>query len=638
MDLTRYADLFLTESREHLSAMNHLLLALERAPRATEPVAGLFRAVHTVKGMSATMGYGAVTALAHEMESLLDRVRQKERKVTPDMMDLLFKGADALERAIGRAVEGKGDDPGAAELAAVIRAQAAKGGHRASALGVEKVNGGARRSVLPVRRKAARKGELTIHVRMKDGIALKGARAYLVVMKAEELGELVSSEPPVEALQREEFERDFTLRLVAKTTAGRVAEVLRGAGDVEAVHIESERKGKRAAKGVPAAPAYVPQGETRHVRIDLRRLDALMNLVGELVIARGQLQQMAGTSGDAALEETVAQGARLIGEMQEEILRCRMVPVAQVFDRFPRLVRDAARALGKEITFTVEGQESELDRSMLDEIGEPVMHLLRNAVDHGIEMPAEREAAGKPRAGTLTLNISRERSAVMIRVTDDGRGIDRAKVLAKARSLGLVLSTVKALPDEELFRLIARPGFTTAERVTNLSGRGVGIDVVSTRVRALGGSLEMRTAEGKGTTVTARLPLTLAIVRAMLARVGTETYAVPMTHVTETVELEQARVRTVRGYEALVLREDVLPLVRLRNRLSLEASSAPMQQIVVMEVGERRAALVVDELAGQQDIVVKQFDPVRGGMPLFSGATILSDGAPALILDVGSLL
>ena len=649
MDLKRYADLFLTESREHLSAMNHLLLALERAPRATEPVAGLFRAVHTVKGMSATMGYGAVTALAHEMESLLDRVRQKERKVTPDLMDLLFKGADALERAIGRAVDGQGDDSGAAELAAVIRVQAAKSAHRVTGsvpaaeepeapkkpAAKPKAKGGSRRPAA-VARRTTRKGEIAVRIRMKEGIALKGARAYLVVMKAEEMGELVSSEPSVEALQREEFDRDFTLRLVAKATPGRVAEVLRGAGDVEAVNIESDAKA--APKGVPAAPQYVPQGETRHVRIDLRRLDALMNLVGELVIARGQLQAMAGTSGDAALEETVAQGSRLIGEMQEEILRCRMVPVAQVFDRFPRLVRDAARALGKEITFTVEGQESELDRSMLDEIGDPVMHLLRNAVDHGIEMPSEREAAGKPRAGALTLSISRDRSAVMIRVSDDGRGIDRAKVLAKARSLGLVLSTVKTLPDEELFRLIARPGFTTAERVTNLSGRGVGIDVVSTRVRALGGSLEMRTEEGKGTTVTARLPLTLAIVRAMLARVGNETYAVPMTHVTETVELEQARVRTVRGYEALVLREDVLPLVRLRNRLSLTASAAPMQQIVVMEVGERRAALVVDELAGQQDIVVKQFDPVRGGMPLFSGATILSDGAPALILDVGSLL
>jgi two-component system chemotaxis sensor kinase CheA len=324
--------------------------------------------------------------------------------------------------------------------------------------------------------------------------------------------------------------------------------------------------------------------------------------------------------------------------MQDEIMRCRMVPVAQVFDRFPRLVRDAARGLHKEVSFTVEGQESELDRSMLDEIGEPVMHLLRNAVDHGIEMPAEREAAGKPREGSLKLMISRERSAVTIRVSDDGRGIDRAKVLAKARTMGLVLSTVKALPDEELVRLISRPGFSTAERVTDLSGRGVGIDVVLTRVRALGGSVEIKTVTGEGTTVTARLPLTLAIVRAMLAKVGEETYAVPMTHVTETVELDAASVRTVRGREAIVLREDVLPVVRLRNRLSLAASAAPMQQVVIVEVGERHAALVVDELAGQQDIVVKQFDPVRGGMALFSGATILSDGAPSLILDVGSLL
>ena len=247
-------------------------------------------------------------------------------------------------------------------------------------------------------------------------------------------------------------------------------------------------------------------------------------------------------------------------------------------------------------------------------------------------------SASKPRVGQLTLRISRERSAVMIQVIDDGRGIDRAKVLAKARELGLADRSVTVLSDEELVRLIARPGFTTAERVTNLSGRGVGIDVVSTRVRALGGSLEIRSAEGQGTTVTARLPLTLAIVRAMLARVADETYAVPMTHVTETVELDSARVKTVRGREALMLREDVLPLLRLRGRMALGASAAPMQQVVILELGERRAALVVDELAGQQDIVVKQFDPVRDGLPLFSGATILADGAPALILDVGSLL
>ncbi len=548
-------------------------------------------------------------------------MRQKVRRVTPDLMDLLFKGVDALEKAIASAVAGKADDPAALAMARKLK-DYAEGARPAAA--------GRRKPEAKVAKYRGKRG-ISIRVVLKEGIALKGARAFLVVKRAAEYGKVVAVEPALAALQREEFEREFTIRLAPSVEPSLVAEALRTAGDVASVTIDGA--------AVSVAPAAEPSaGGTRHVRIELTRLDALMNLVGELVIARGQLQQMAGAAGDPALEETVAQGARLIGEMQDEIMRCRMVPVAQVFDRFPRLVRDAARALHKEVSFTVEGQESELDRSMLDEIGEPIMHLLRNAVDHGIEMPAEREAAGKPREGALKLMISRERSAVTIRVSDDGRGIDRAKVLAKARTMGLVLSTVKALPDEELVRLISRPGFSTAERVTDLSGRGVGIDVVLTRVRALGGSVEIRTVSGEGTTVTARLPLTLAIVRAMLAKVGEETYAVPMTHVTETVELDAASVRTVRGREAIILREDVLPVVRLRNRLSLAASAAPMQQVVIVEVGEKHAALVVDELAGQQDIVVKQFDPVRGGMALFSGATILSDGAPSLILDVGSLL
>jgi two-component system chemotaxis sensor kinase CheA len=587
MDLSRYADLFLTESREHLSAMNHLLLALERAPRATEPVAELFRAVHTVKGMSATMGYGAVTTLAHEMESLLDRVRQGEREVSADMMELLFQGADALERAIARAVAGEPDPAESVTVAAALRDFAAAAPARKAARRSKAAPKAPRvRAPAPRAKRPDVRGTL-LKVRLKEGVVLKGARAFLVVKRAEAVGEVLAVEPSVEALQKEEFDRDFGIRISAKSSADKVAEVLRASGDVESVTIE----------GAPAAPAMTavaapvpdaPAAPTRHVRIDLRRLDALMNLVGELVIARGQLQQLAGTSADPALEETVAQGARLIGEMQDEIMRCRMVPVAQVFDRFPRLVRDAARDAGKQVEFVAEGQESELDRSMLDEIGDPVMHLLRNAIDHGIETPADRIAAGKPATGRVTLSISRERSAVTIRVSDDGRGVDRDRVMTKARSLG--------------------------------------------------GALEIRTVSGKGTTVTARLPLTLAIVRAMLARVADETYAVPMTHVTETVELSTAQVRTVQGREALLLRDDVLPLVRLREKVTLGASSAPMQQVVVMEVGERRAALVVDELAGQQDIVVKQFDPVRGGLPLFSGATILADGAPALILDVGSLL
>jgi len=309
-----------------------------------------------------------------------------------------------------------------------------------------------------------------------------------------------------------------------------------------------------------------------------------------------------------------------------------------VFDRFPRLVRDSSRALGKQIEFTIEGKEIELDRSMLDEIGDPVVHLLRNAIDHGFETPSERVAAGKPPAGKLVLSAARERSSITVRVSDDGRGIDRDRVLNKARNLGLVDTGRSELSDDDLIKIISRPGFSTAERITDISGRGVGIDAVHARIRSLGGSVEIRSVPGRGTTVTLRLPLTLAILRALLVRVDGDTFAVPMTHVNETVELEASALKSVKGHEVLMLRDDVLPLVRFRSLLGLAADGARMPQVIVLEVGERRAGLVVDELAGQRDIVVKQFDAVRNAAALFSGATILGDGAPALIVDVGSLL
>jgi two-component system chemotaxis sensor kinase CheA len=312
--------------------------------------------------------------------------------------------------------------------------------------------------------------------------------------------------------------------------------------------------------------------------------------------------------------------------------------VSQIFDRFPRLVRDGARALGKEIDLTLEGKEIELDRSMLDEIGEPIVHLLRNAIDHGIEMPDERERAGKPRSGRLALSAMRERSSIAIRVTDDGRGIDRDRVRRKGMELGLIDEGGRDLGDEELIRLIARPGFSTAEQVTAISGRGVGVDAVYTRVRALGGGVEIRTAPGQGTSVTVRLPVTLAIVRALLARVEEETYAVPLTHVSETAELSLDALRRVKGHDVLVLRNEVMPLIRFREVVRLPESQSTRPQVIVLEMGERRAGLLVDELTGQQDIVVKPFDGAREGVGVFSGATILSDGAPALIVDVGSLL
>jgi two-component system chemotaxis sensor kinase CheA len=319
-----------------------------------------------------------------------------------------------------------------------------------------------------------------------------------------------------------------------------------------------------------------------------------------------------------------------------------MVPVSQVFDRFPRIVRDAARGVGKQVEFAIEGKDIELDRSMLDEIADSIVHLLRNAIDHGIEAPDKRAAAGKPPVGKLVLSAVRDRSAVVIRVSDDGKGIDRERVLAKAKRDGLVDANKTDLTEDELLRLLARPGFSTAEKVTDLSGRGVGVDAVYTRVRSLGGAMDIRSVPGQGTTMILRLPLTLAIVRALLARVDDETYAIPLAHVSETIELTPDLLKTVKGREVLLARDEVLPLFRLRTLVELPGYVAEtdidLEQVVVIDLGDRRCGLVIDELTGQEEIVVKQYDAVHDGLPFFGGATLLGDGTPSLIVDVSSLL
>jgi two-component system, chemotaxis family, sensor kinase CheA len=628
MDLTRYADLFLTESREHVSAINHLLLELERAPTAREPLSAIFRAVHTVKGMSATMGYEAVASLSHELETVLDAVRRGERTITPMLMDVLFEAADVLETSVEQAVRGQ---DASAEAAPVIGRLRSMGRMSGEFPVVDLPPSALSAPVAPVAPLAP--SELFVRIRLVANAPLRGVRAFVIVKRAESLGRVVAVVPPVEALQAEQFDREFAIRLATDASPADIISALRAAGDVDRVDIED-----------PKVLAATPSGDagrarsSRNVRIDLRRLDALMNLIGELVITRGRLVQLAVTRDDPAVTDAVAEASRLVSDLQDQIMASRMVPVWQVFDRFPRLVRDSSRALGKQIEFTIEGKEIELDRSMLDEIGDPVVHLLRNAIDHGFETPAERVAGGKAPAGKLVLSAARERSSITVRVTDDGRGIDRDRVLNKARNLGLVDTGRSELSDDELIRIISRPGFSTAEAITDISGRGVGIDAVHARIRSLGGSVEIRSVPRRGTTVTLRLPLTLAILRALLVRVDGETFAVPMTHVNETVELEGSALKSVKGHEVLMLRDDVLPLVRFRSLLGLAADGARMPQVIVLEVGERRAGLVVDELVGQQDIVVKQFDAVRNAAALFSGATILGDGAPALIVDVGSLL
>ncbi|MFL5618536.1 MAG: chemotaxis protein CheW [Gemmatimonadaceae bacterium] len=671
MDSAQYAELFLTESREHVSAINHSLLELERGVGGDEPVGAIFRAVHTIKGMSATMGYTAVASLSHELETLLDLVRKGERTVDARLMDLLFRAADLLERAIESAVSGV-DAVDVLPMVHQLQSEAGRDSQTFSSMAMTAelpipgmmgvtaempIPGMGITAELPVpgawTATAPAGPGMLVRVRIVEGTPLKGVRAFLAVEAAKKLGEVGQVSPSVEALQADEFEHDFALRLTTELSEDDVVAALRRAGDVDEVRAGDDpvvvRAASVAAATSAAKSANVNGGnggtngsavrQQRSVRIDLRRLDNLMNLIGELVITRGRLVQLTGALDDPALAETVGQTSRLVADLQDEIMTSRMVPVWQVFDRFPRLVRDAARSVGKPVEFTIEGKEVELDRSMLDEVGDPIVHLLRNAIDHGIESPADRLAQGKPEAGRLTLSALRDRSAVAIRVTDDGRGVDREKVLSRAREHGLVDASKTELTDEELFRIISQAGFSTADRVTDLSGRGVGIDAVHNRVRSLGGSVDIRTAPGKGTTVTLRLPLTLAIVRSLLARVGDETYAIPMTHVSETVELHPQILHTLKGREVLMIREDVLPVIRLRQLLRFEGDAPRgVEQVVVVEMAERRAALVVDALIGQQEIVVKQFDGVQNGLTLFGGATILGDGAPALIIDVSSLL
>lgn len=644
MELSQYGELFLSESREHVSAINHLLLSLEADPGSRQVVEGVFRAVHTIKGMSATMGYRSVADLSHEMENLLDRIRHGKAQATPETIDLLFAACDALEKAIELAVEETGEEPRLEGL--ITRLRGAAGDDATFDIFAPQVDLGP--APADEAEPEVEEGALRVRVQVAKEALLPGVRAFMALKRARELGEVSGLEPGEAALNEPDF--DGALRFVLRTesTPDAVRAALLAVGELGTVEVAEHRPGEAAgidvaaeAAGEEGRAAAGAAGRARHIRVDLRRLDALMNQVGELVIARDRLRRLVGHE-TPELTETVDQASRLIGELQDEIMRARLAPVSQVFDRFPRLVRDAARALGKKVDFVIEGKEIELDRSMLDEIGDPLVHLLRNALDHGIENPAERRAHGKPETGTLRLSASRERSRIIIRVEDDGRGIQRDRVLAKAVQAGLVARDEAAgLPDEEVYRLLTRPGFSTAETVTDVSGRGVGLDVVATRVRALGGMLEIWSEPGRGTSMTLQLPQTLAIVRALLVRQGGETYALPLTHVGETVHLLPDEVGTVKGRTVAFLRDEVIPLLALRQILRLNGNGhakGAKRHAVLLEVGEQRIGLEVDALMGQQEIVVKQFDATVDTLRLFSGATILSDGRPALILDAGSVL
>ncbi len=637
MDLSQYAELFLAESREHLSACNQLLLDWERTPANSAPVGGLFRAVHTVKGMAATMGYGRVTDIAHRTENLLDLLRRGSRPATDELLQLLFRARDALEHAVELSVVGREDELDVAEVVADLESAAAL------LAGPERAVPAPPTATAVVAPAAPREGGgRLVQVTLRAEAPLKGGRALLALKRAQALGAVQGVTPPQAGFESDDFDGRFSFRLDSSAAAAEIERAVRAAGDVEHVSVGGGGEERRAAAprggAAAAAAAEATPEKSRHIRVDLRRLDELMDLIGELVTVRGRLNELAAARRDPAVDDVAIQISRLSADLQAGIIQARMTPVWQVFDRFPRLVRDLARELDKQVAFRVEGKEIELDRAILDELGDPLLHLLRNAVDHGIETPAERRRGGKPPEGEIVLAAVRERASVAISVSDDGRGIDRARILERAKREGLVDPHAEALSDDQLLRVLARPGFSTAEAVTSVSGRGVGIDVAVTRIRALGGSIDIRTEAGKGTSFVLRLPVTLAIVRALIAGLGGERYALPLTYVAETVEFGVQPTTIVEGREAIVLHDRVVPLVHLRRMLGVSGDAPPRCPIIVLEMGERTSGIVVDGMLGQQEIVVKGFDPPQGTLPVFSGATIMGDGIPALILDAGGLV
>jgi two-component system chemotaxis sensor kinase CheA len=455
----------------------------------------------------------------------------------------------------------------------------------------------------------------------------------MALNQASGLGKVTDVTPGAQEFQQEGFDGAFSFWIETDRADEVLEEAIRSVGDIDSVTI-----GDAARSQGPAAGDDAVRRAHNMIRVDLRRLDALMSHVGELVVARNRLVELAADGGEE-LEAVSSRINRLVNEVQGEVIATRMTPVWQVFDRFPRAVRDLARELGKQVSLTIEGGDIEVDRSLLDEIGDPILHLLRNAVDHGIESGADRLQAGKPEEGRLVIRCSRERDSIVVIVEDDGRGIDREVVLAKARQTGVVDDEVEELTDDLLLQVLGRSGFSMATKVTSVSGRGVGIDVVLTKIRALGGSAEIQSQIGRGTTFILRLPLTLVIFRALLARVCAERYVVPMAFVSETVEYNQATRAEVHGRDSLVLRDEVLATADLRDIVGLDdADRSVRRPCVILEVGDRRSALLVDALIGQQEVVVEQFDPPSGMPRWVSGATILADGTPALILDAAALV
>ena len=681
MDTNQYMDMFLDESHEHLQSLNDGLLSLEDNMEDTSVVNEIFRNAHTLKGMSATMGFNKIAELTHEMEDVLDLIRKEQLKLNEDIIDTLFKCVDSLGQMIDSVGNGEAEDvvdvsdlvkklssiskpdQAAAQAAAPAAAAAAAPAENKISIELTDVD-------KDVIKQARETGMQAIHVRvtLAETCLLKSARSYMVMNALDELGDVIKSVPSAENLEQEKFDHSFDVIIITAAEEKAVQDAVNSISEISKVEtnvidLAAEEKAAATASAASAPPkaaapaptakkaapapakkaAAAPAKKVHHsqsVRVDIEKLDTLMNLMGELVINKVRLEQIGQTHRLADLTETLEQMDRVTTDLQNIVMKVRMVPVSSVFNRFPRMVRDIAKELNKEINLTIEGEETELDRTVIDEIGDPIMHLLRNSCDHGVEEPDVRESKGKPRAGEVGLIARHEGNNVVIMVTDDGAGIDAAKIRAKAVEKGMISQEeADKMDDADAVRLIFLPGFSTADHISDISGRGVGMDVVRSKIEALSGHVDVETKIDEGSVFKIKLPLTLAIIQAMLVKVQEEMYAIPLGSIDSTINIQESEIKTVQNKEVIVLRGEIIPIIRMEKMLQVpHVKDSDETFVVVVHTGDAKAGIVVDNLIGQQEIVIKTLGSLFTGLKMFSGATVLGDGRVALILDVATMM
>ncbi|MBQ9496103.1 MAG: chemotaxis protein CheA [Selenomonadaceae bacterium] len=705
METNQYMDMFLDESHEHLQSLNDGLLGLEDNAEDLSILNEIFRNAHTLKGMSATMGYNKIAELTHEMEDVLDMLRKEQLAVTGDIIDTLFKCIDSLEQMIDNVANGDPEDlidvsDLVAKLSSIMRGEKAAAAPAAEtskpapvadsapaaeasaavAAGVPVELSDTEKNIITEAEKTGMHG-IYLKVTLSESCLLKSARSYMVMNALEELGEVIRTIPPAEELEQEAFERSFEVILITGAEEEQIHDAVIGISEIETAETQIIKFGGGSAPAPAPTPAPAPVTEQKSastsaattpapkpsapankssgggqqsanaaaqkkshagqsVRVDIEKLDTLMNLMGELVINKVRLEQIGQTHRLSELTETLEQMDRVTTDLQNIVMKVRMVPVSQVFNRFPRMVRDVTKELNKEINLTIEGEDTELDRTVIDEIGDPIMHLLRNSLDHGIEMPDEREAKGKPRIGEVGLIARHEGNNVVIMVTDDGKGIDADIIRRKAVEKGLFSQEeVDAMNDADAVRIVFLPGFSTAEKISDISGRGVGMDVVKSKIESLSGQVDVETHVNEGSIFKIKLPLTLAIIQAMLVQVQNEIYAIPLASIDSTLSIQPSDISTVQNNEVIVLRGEIIPIIRMEEYLMVpHVKDTKELFVVVVHAGDSKAGMVVDKLIGQQEIVIKTLGNLFMGLKMFSGATVLGDGKVALILDVATML